>query len=389
MNLLEISPSHRNVNLLFANFNQDYSFLSIGTSDGFKVFSIYPKIVEVFSQALEGISICEMLFCTSLIAIVGSGETTSSMSSRKLLILNTKNQSTICELNFTMPIISVKLNRKRIIVLLETKIHIYDISSLKLLHTIDTVPNPRGICALSSGDDSSYLGFPASNERGDIMIFDVLTLQACRIIRAHQTPVSKIAINSSGTLIASASSKGTVIRVFTLPNGGKWIQLRRGSYPAMVYSMSFSVDSTLLCASSDTGTIHIFKLEQLVNNATTVQSSSPFSVTQTLANHVTNLANGMSSYLPEVISDIWDTIPIRSFATLKVASGIETLCAIHNSNSAVIIVSSEGIVYQFHMDPKIGGELKLSAECRICKSKNEEVSSQFINGNHYEEENSS
>jgi autophagy-related protein 18 len=42
------------------------------------------------------------------------------------------------------------MNRKRLIVVLETEIYIYDISSMKLLDTIETGPNPNGESYLSS-----------------------------------------------------------------------------------------------------------------------------------------------------------------------------------------------------------------------------------------------
>lgn len=36
------------------------------------------------------------------------------------------------------------MNRRRLIVVLEEQIFVYDISNMKLLHTIDTSPNPSG-----------------------------------------------------------------------------------------------------------------------------------------------------------------------------------------------------------------------------------------------------
>jgi len=111
------------------------------------------------------ISIVEMLFCTSLVALVGSSERANS-STRKLQIVNTKvcllspssaqtpfdalylvnqRQSIICELTFPTSILAVKLNRKRLVVVLEEQIYVYDISNMKLLHTIETSPNPQGI----------------------------------------------------------------------------------------------------------------------------------------------------------------------------------------------------------------------------------------------------
>jgi autophagy-related protein 18 len=93
-----------------------------------------------------------------------------------------------------------------------------------------------------------------------VLLFDAVSLSVTNIIQAHKSPVAFVALNSTGTLLATASDKGTVIRVFSLPNGDKVHEFRRGSYPAKIFSISFNAASTLLCVSSDTETVHIFKL---------------------------------------------------------------------------------------------------------------------------------
>ena len=50
----------------------------------------------------------------------------------------------ICELLFPSSILAVKLNGKMLIIVLEIKIYIYDISNMKLIHVIETTPNPEG-----------------------------------------------------------------------------------------------------------------------------------------------------------------------------------------------------------------------------------------------------
>ena len=50
--------------------------------------------------------------------------------------------------------------------------------------------------------------------------------------------------------------------MFSVPTGQKVYQFRRGTYPARIYSISFNLASTLLAVSSDTDTIHIYKLEE-------------------------------------------------------------------------------------------------------------------------------
>ncbi|KAI8607238.1 hypothetical protein BC830DRAFT_175561, partial [Chytriomyces sp. MP71] len=145
--------------ILCASFNQDASCLSVGFpssqdphgtgTSGFAVFNCDPFgrfYSSSSSPSSEGasFSVVEMLFTTSLVALVGAGHT-PQQSPRRLQIVNTKRDSTICELTFVSSILAVKLNRRRLVVVLEEHIYIYDISNMKLLHTIDTSPNPHGM----------------------------------------------------------------------------------------------------------------------------------------------------------------------------------------------------------------------------------------------------
>jgi autophagy-related protein 18 len=132
------------------------------------------------------------------------------------------------------------MNRRRLIVVLEEQIFVYDISNMKLLHTIDTNPNPQGkqgvinifiyiliiiiyqaICALSPLSENCFIAYPAHTTpssfspggpnslyiSGDVELFDALESQTTNIIQAHKSPVSCISMNNSGTLLATASEK--------------------------------------------------------------------------------------------------------------------------------------------------------------------------------------
>lgn len=60
---------------------------------------------------------------------------------------------------------------------LEDSIHIHNIRDMKLLHTIREIPtNLRGVCALSTSNDNSYLAYPANNNVGEVQIFDAIHL---------------------------------------------------------------------------------------------------------------------------------------------------------------------------------------------------------------------
>jgi WD40 repeat protein len=76
-----------------------------------------------------------------------------------------------------------------------------------------------------------------------------------------------MAWNHDGSLLASASQKGTVIRVFRLPEVSKAHTFRRGTTTSTIHSLAFSppnVKPVLLCAASAHGTVHLFALEESV-----------------------------------------------------------------------------------------------------------------------------
>lgn len=138
------------------------------------------------------------------------------------------------------------------------------------------------ICALSPSSDSSYLAYPSpvpspssvtphpaaptpsssvpQSQSGDVILFSTRTLTVANVIRAHKAPISFLALNSTGTLLATASDKGTVIRVWSVPGAEKLYQFRRGTREARIYSINFNAVSTLLAVSSAHDTVHIFKL---------------------------------------------------------------------------------------------------------------------------------
>lgn len=55
-----------------------------------------------------------------------------------------KRHSTICEMTFRTAILAMRMNRKRLVVVLESELYIYDISNMQMLKTEKTSPNPNG-----------------------------------------------------------------------------------------------------------------------------------------------------------------------------------------------------------------------------------------------------
>eukprot|EP00755_Sulcionema_specki_P006339 Sspe_Gene.35183::Locus_17063_Transcript_1_1_Confidence_1.000_Length_871::g.35183::m.35183/K17908/WIPI, ATG18; autophagy-related protein 18 len=213
-----------------------------------------------------------MLNRTSLWAIVGLGADSTQQSPRQLQLYNTSEDQSICSMSFQDTILSVKLNKKRLVVILEKCLHIFDLTKMASLQIIDTEPNPKGLGALSMGEDC-VVAYPKAVQPGcgDVMVVDAISTKNIHVIRAHRNPLSALALSNCGTKLATASQKGTVIRVFGLSPGGKaeaplLYTLRRGASMATVHSLCFNEAATLLACTSSKTTIHIWKCDTVAHH---------------------------------------------------------------------------------------------------------------------------
>ncbi|KAM7252655.1 hypothetical protein ACFE04_008164 [Oxalis oulophora] len=242
--------------VLCASFNQDNS-----TKNGLKIFDSTTGRL-CYEKAMGAFMIVEMLYSTSLLAIVGAGEQ-PSLSPRRLCLFNSTSGNALRDLNFLTSILAIRLNKKRLVVVLQEKTYIYDSNSLAILDTIDTVPNPKGLCAFSPSFDGCYLALPASTTKGSVLVYNVMELRLHCEIDAHRAPLAAIVLSSNGMYIATASEQGTMIRVHLVSEATKSCSFRRGTYPSTIYSLSFGPSMQLpdiLVATSSSGSLHVFNL---------------------------------------------------------------------------------------------------------------------------------
>ena len=95
----------------------------------------------------------------------------------------------------------------------ETKIYVFNYLTFEAFEPIQTYQNPKGIYALSPNLNATFLAFP-DRSKGYVRIKSYDSPINTPLINAHDTPISCLALNIDGTLLATASEKGTVIRVF-------------------------------------------------------------------------------------------------------------------------------------------------------------------------------
>lgn len=204
--------------LLHLSFNQDSGCFAVGTDRGFRIYNCDP-FREIFRRDFDsggGIGVVQMLFRCNILALVGGGPE-PEYPLNKVMIWDDHQSRCIGELSFRSEVKSVRLRRDRIVVILAQKIFVYNFADLKLLHQIETIANPKGLCEVSHVSGSMVLVCPGL-QKGQVRV-EHYASKRTKFIMAHDSRIACFALTNDGRLLATASSKGTLVRVYNTMDG--------------------------------------------------------------------------------------------------------------------------------------------------------------------------
>ncbi|CAI6005216.1 unnamed protein product [Closterium sp. NIES-64] len=357
---------------LSVRFNQDFTCFACGTRGGFRVFCCDP-LWETIRRDFDGrgVGMVEMLFRCNFLAFVGGGPN-PCYPPNKAMIWDDSHSRCIGELTFRSEVRGVRLRRDRIVVVLEHKVYVYNFADLKLLHQVETLSNPRGLCEVSQSPNSFVMACPGKH-RQQIRI-ELFDQRRTHFIAAHDSEPACIALSLDGQRLATASSKGTLIRVFNTADGSKLHELRRGVERADIYSLVFSPKAPFLVAASDRGTIHVFSLRHSQGQAQGQEDGvgggeGKAGATGSGGGAVSALSSFglMKGVLPKYFSDE------RSLAFYRVGVHTRMLAAFGAEANTVIVVGSTGAFYKLQFDPQTGGEMRLLEAANFLATEDEQI----------------
>jgi len=363
--------------LLFVGFNQNFQCFACGTTTGFIIYNADP-FKETFRRDFPngGIGYVEMLFRCNILALVGGGSN-PRYPPNKVMIWDDHQNRCIGELSFRSEVKAVKLRRDRVVVVLEHKIYVYDFSHLKLLDHIETIANPRGLCALCPDPQNTVLVCPGL-QKGHLRV-ELYDIKRMNLIQGHDSLLGCFSLSFDGKLLATASEKGTLIRIWDTSSGEKLQELRRGADHAEIQSLCFSPKtSKWLAVSSDKGTIHIFKIKKFANNKDDKEKDkkpSPPKANDDEPNEDSK-ENGketdnpksafgaFKSVLPKYFSSEW------SYAQFRIPDA-RTIVAFGSDESTIIAVSADGVFYKAAFDQQNGGDCAKQVEESFLKPRDD------------------
>lgn len=313
------TSNHNIPEVTYLSFSQDYTHLAIGTEIGYLIYQCSP--FELVSYCECGyIYMIEMSYASNLIALVGdldiNSECTRALNSAraytetlhlvpindnvctqtsdthdavKETVLDTPtgsrhvahahtpphtntspvhdqytdtNAETLIADNqilvFANHIISLKFSRSHIIVMLPTQIRVYNTFTLVCVFVQDIV-----CTALCGCCNNEIFALSREEDVGAIHILDISHNQVeSKRKRAHDNAIQTMTFNTDASLIASASVKGTLVRVWNVEHMTLHALFRRGNFNAAIYHLSFSYDDWFLCCSTNTEFL-VFKIEKV------------------------------------------------------------------------------------------------------------------------------
>mmetsp|Transcript_160425 Transcript_160425/g.307926 ORF Transcript_160425/g.307926 Transcript_160425/m.307926 type:complete len:512 (-) Transcript_160425:13-1548(-) len=337
--------------ILYISFNQDFTCFVCGTETGFRVYSTDPFRLthrRDFESA-GGLGVIAMLFRTNILAFAGGGRI-PRFQPHKVVLWDDRLARVIAELSFRSAVKAVRLRRDLVVVALEKKVYVYGFRSLSLFDSIETISNPKGLCCLSVGTERAVLVCPGAQKGRALVVFYPKAFgespvpverERTLIIAAHESPIAAMSTDYNGCFLATASDRGTIMRVYDTETGSRLQELRRGADRAEIHSLVFSPGGEWLAVSSDKGTVHIFSIQR---SAPVVPAAD-----STPANTKSSLQR-LSRVLPAYFASEWSLAQFR-------VSDYRCTAAFGADPHTVVVVCANGSYFKARFDPVRGGEM--------------------------------
>ena len=256
-----------------------------------------------------------------------------------------------------LPILNIMFNPRRLLVLTANSLYIFEIVTMKLLEVVErgtmdphkyssslsllttTFSHSNGLCAIVV-------------EKGDVLVIDTYTLFRHQLFTAHTSPISSLEFSLDGQFLATASTKGTLVRLFKSDSHRMDLVciLRRGRSESPITSILFDDQTQSVTVSGETDTAHIYAVPKTIPVITPVVGSA---------------YQTFMSIFPKQYKEAVEAVRDYAHVRLRRTNKTDKFFACVVEKNAVIVLSlvadSSAFAFGYTMDAS-GGECKLRSE---------------------------
>ncbi|RDB22650.1 WD repeat domain phosphoinositide-interacting protein 3 [Hypsizygus marmoreus] len=289
------------VHILDARFDPDCQIFTTSTPAGFAVYRTYP-LELIRKRELSGGTLAAIvpLHTSNLLFLLGGGRS-PIYPPNKVIFWDDDLGSEVAELEFRERVRGLACRRGWLAVALRRRVVVFQIAEQVTRYgEWDTCDNPKGLLAMATGASATLLAI-AGRQLGHVQLVHLPpcappppkgpppsstprkpppppTKHPVSIIAAHTTALTTLSLPPSGRLLATTSSRGTLVRVWDALTGKLMREFRRGTDKAEIYGVAFRPDERELCVWSDKGTVHVFTLvtSGASNRQSTFSPLTPF-----------------------------------------------------------------------------------------------------------------
>ena len=347
---------HRPIkNLLFANFTTDANYIFIGKKNGFSIFRLVDCILEPIMEIQNipeypqfRITSMDILQNSNLLAIL-IGNSRPPFDGTHVLIWDAQSRMILHDISFDCGIHAVRIVPERLIVILMSKIVVYSLTDGKIakMQEYEMYWNECSVIGLSNVKAPYILAFPAKN-KGQVHCVDItpnnndknIAHGFSTILAGHNGAINAIAVSDDGQMVATASTNGTLIRVWKTRTGNLMNEFRRGVEYAQVYSLEIDPYQTKLAVISEKQTLHFFNIETTSN--------------------LKNLNSKTAKYLPKYFNSDWSIDKISVPSIEKCILKFQTIENTTEEDPKVILymLAADATLRSIELDPNRQNSVK-------------------------------
>ncbi|GAA5943903.1 uncharacterized protein JCM15063_006542 [Sporobolomyces koalae] len=316
-------------NLTGIHLNADGSVFAASTTEGWIVYRTHPLEVLTRRDAPDSsLGMVVPLERTNILLVVG-GPPSPLYPPNKVVFWDDKLSCAVAELEFREDVRGLAVRKDRLVVALRRRIIVYvlGVGTVGIWRegSYDTCDNPKGLVTMASDPGSSLLAFPG-RQVGQVQIVRLPPYApddpplppppshdptcaphpSVSIIVAHTSALSALSTTPSGSLLATTSKQGTLVRVWDPTSSHLVKELRRGTDTAEIFGLSFRRDGGAIAVSSDKGTVHVWNLRTTREDRRRTEGTDSGSSTPRQKQY-----SLLKPYLPKYFSSEWSHSQFR------------------------------------------------------------------------------